>query len=126
MTQALFLFHSPRISKHWDYRRVVVTSRAESAMRSHLAMTAKCAEPRRPNLPGRFTGVRGELRYAEVCNVAVRTDQDPSSLECDDLGRMTAAQMIEEPAAVVKPSIRHSIPGCRLPIVTPEERELVR
>src|SRR5580704_11583630 len=64
---------------------------------------------REPNLPSRFTGILAKVRCADVCNVAVRPDQDPRSIGCDDLGRMTTAQMIEEPAAVVESAIGHSI-----------------
>src|SRR5215472_13187985 len=64
---------------------------------------------RAPNFPSRFTGVLGKVRRADVCNVAVRTDQDPMPIGCDDLGRMTTAEMIEEPAVVCKPSVGHSV-----------------
>ncbi len=70
---------------------------------------------RAPNLPSRFTGVLSEVPCADVCNVAVRTDQDPRSLGRDKLCRMTTAQMIEEPAAVVEPAVGHSITRMEAP-----------
>ena len=62
-----------------------------------------------PNLPSRLTGELGKVRCADVCSVAVGTDQDPTSVGCDDLGRMATMQMIEEPAAVIEPAVGHSI-----------------
>ena len=44
-------------------------------------------------------------------DVAIGTDQDPRPFRRNDLGRVAASQTIEEPAAVVKPGIGHSIPG---------------
>jgi hypothetical protein len=48
-----------------------------------------------------LTRVLGEVRRADVRNVAIRTNQYPRPLGCDEFCRVTTAQMIEEPAAIV-------------------------
>jgi hypothetical protein len=48
-------------------------------------------------------------RGTYVRNIAVRTDQNPQTLGCDQLCCVSTAQMIEEPAAVTQPGIGHAI-----------------
>src|SRR5690348_13916171 len=61
------------------------------------------------NFPSRLTGILGKVYCTDVCDVAIRTDQDPKPIGSDDLGGMTTAQMLEEPAVVFEPAVGHSI-----------------
>jgi hypothetical protein len=63
------------------------------------------------DLASRLTCVLGEVYWADVRNVAVRANQNPRPGGCHELCRVTAAQMIKEPAAIVEPGIGHSIAG---------------
>lgn len=53
------------------------------------------------DMAGQLTRILGEVRRADVRNVAVRTNQYPRPLGCDEFCRVNTAQMIEEPAAIV-------------------------
>jgi hypothetical protein len=62
-------------------------------------------------MPGRLTRVFGEVRRADVSNVTVGANQNPRAFGGNELCRVTTAQMIEEPGAIVEPGIRHAIAG---------------